>query len=97
MRYLFPSTSSRAVFSDGVGKTVTVTTDEAGKVLADIQTTGGVTISGSTLTIGANSLLPDFLGPDDVKTLYARHGKHTTELTPYFVADTTEHIDGGTP
>jgi len=57
---------------------VVVYEDEAGTILADIQELDSTPIPSSTLTIGADALIPRFLGPDDVDTLYAKAGSGPT-------------------
>lgn len=86
MRYTFPAT--RSVLTGAAGRTLTVYTDEKTTSLADIQTTGGVTISGSTLTLDAESDIPDFLGPDNVKTLYGKIDKLTIPIQAYIAPAT---------
>lgn len=80
-RLIFPSAEDRLVYGSTVVNQpliskrnikVKIYTDAAATVLADIQTTAGVTIAGSELTVDDNSLLPFFKGPDTgVDTLYA--------------------------
>lgn len=60
------------------GTTVTIYTDAAGTILADIQV-AGATIVGSVLTVDANSQIPLFLGPDGVDTLYVKPANGSTQ------------------
>lgn len=52
------------------GSRAVVYADQAGTQLADIQTLGGTSVAGSALIIDAYSLLPLFLGPDNIDTVY---------------------------
>lgn len=54
------------------GFPVVVYSDSAGTLLADIQTTGGATISGSALTVDDYSMIPLFKFPDGVDTVYVK-------------------------
>lgn len=78
-RYLFPQ--DRLVFRYGApgtplyspqGETITVFTDEAGLIPAGIQTPDGEA-QDNTLTIGPDCLIPEFLGPNNATTLYAKN------------------------
>jgi hypothetical protein len=78
-RWLFPS--DRLVFRYGTPGTplyspaaerVVICTDSAGTALAGIQAPDGTTID-ATLSIGQDCLIPEFLGPDGLTTLYARN------------------------
>jgi hypothetical protein len=78
-RWLFPQ--DRLVFRYGTpgtplyspqGDTVTIYTDSAGTTLASIQAPNGTPI-GSTLDIGSDCLIPQFLGPDGLTQVYARN------------------------
>lgn len=77
-RWQFPQ--DRLVFRYGTpgtplyspaSETVTICTDPAGTIPADIQNTIGTSID-STLDIGQDCLIPEFLGPDGVTAVYAR-------------------------
>lgn len=60
---------------------VTVYTDAACTVLADIQTAGGVPVAGSVLTTGIDTLIPVFLGPaTDARVLYGRTSAGVFEM-----------------
>lgn len=91
MRYSFPDEGNRLVYSaDGFGRalrgaqgtTFVVYADEAGTTLADIRTTEGVIIVGSTVAIDEDSLMPRFLGPEGAVFLWVRqeHGIGDTSL-----------------
>lgn len=76
-RLVFPDEGSRLVYVPGSflgtarGRTAVVYTDEAGTTLADVLTADGDPVVGSSLTVGADSLLPLWQGPDDdTDTLY---------------------------
>ena len=109
-RLLGPDANSRLVYivSGGylrstAGRTVTMYTDAAATVLASIATydgtgTPGPVISGSTVTVDSNSLLPRFWFPDGLDTIYAKvnTGGPVTAIN----ADYDARIDaaaGGTP
>lgn len=65
-----PTTSGLPITNYGANS-LTVYTDAAGTLLADIQTyPGGVTIAGSVITCDAQGTMPLFLGPDGVDDLY---------------------------
>lgn len=79
MRYKFPQ--DRLVFRYGApgtplyspqGETVTIYADNAGTVPASIQDTNGVAID-PLLEIGPDCLIPEFLGPDNATTLWAKN------------------------
>lgn len=77
-RHVFPDNGDRIVFSastylhSGAGVQFRIYANAGATVLADIQTLLGVAIAGSTITVGEDSLLPEFLGPNDgTKVLYA--------------------------
>jgi hypothetical protein len=78
---LGPDATSRTVTlgngKSAHGRTATVYSDDAATTLADINVYDGTetpaaAISGSTLTVGADSLLPRFWFEDDLDTLYIR-------------------------
>lgn len=81
-RLTFPDEGSRLAYRmttanqpllSAAGASVVVYSNSLGTVLADIQTVGGGAIGGSVFAIGADSLLPLFLGPNDgADTLYVR-------------------------
>lgn len=86
-RLLGPDANSRLVYAlvggslaSTAGKTATIYSDAAGTLLADIATydgsqTPGAVISGSTVTVDSNSLLPKFWFPAaGTDTLYAKVG-----------------------
>lgn len=89
-RKLFPATGQRLIFSakpqfgaelkSAATTEVAIYEDEACTVLADITDTNDVAIEDSILTIGSNSLLPLFKGPDGVTELYAKIGSAVTAL-----------------
>jgi hypothetical protein len=95
-RSTFPSEGSASRITGGAGRTIKIYTDAFGVTLADIQTTGGVTISGSTVTLDANSNIPQFLGPDGVTTLYARIDNSSFRLSPYAPGVRTGSIGSST-
>lgn len=86
-RSTFPQEAQTA-FSGGANKVIVVYADRAATTLADIQTTGGATISGSVLTLDANGYVPQFLGPNPGTEVFARpqgssgRDGETTRLTP---------------
>lgn len=84
-RRLFPNDEDRLAYGYGsagsyftskAGSTVTIYTDAAGTTLADITDTSSVAVPGSVLTVGADSRIPQFYGPDGtpygVDVLYAK-------------------------
>ncbi len=78
------------------GRTATVYSDSAATTLADINVydgtgTPGAAISGSTLTVGADSLLPRFWFEDDLDTLYVRVNGRSGVQTIY--ADIDARLD----
>lgn len=89
-RKLFPATGQRLIFSAkpeyGAALKSTATTevavyeDEACTILADITDVDNAAIEDSILTIGSNSLLPLFKGPDGVSELFAKIGSGVTAL-----------------
>lgn len=87
-RWLFPQ--DRLTFRYGApgtplyspqAETVTICTDTAGTVQASIQDPNGNPID-SVLDIGADCLIPQFLGPDNATVLYAKNSAGT--ITPLF-------------
>lgn len=89
-RLTFPNAEDRLVyyiegasdFRPRVGALVRIYSDSGATTLADIQTLAGAAITNAELTVDANSLLPQFLGPDGVDTLYAKGvgGSTVTEI-----------------
>lgn len=87
-RWKFPQ--DRLVFRYGApgtplyapqGDTLTICTDAGGHTPADIQYPNGTTVPASLLSIGADCLIPEFLGPNDGSTiLYAVNGLVISEL-----------------
>lgn len=79
-RLLFPDEASRLLYTTGAGNVLigasgplAVFSDPAGQIAADLQNPDGTPIANGQVTVGANSLLPDFLGPPDgAETLYVR-------------------------
>lgn len=80
-----PGLSGGAVRS-AHGTTVTIYTDAAGTVLANIQTIAGAAIPGSVLTI-SGLRLPAFLGPDGATALYAKPAGASTTTAIYAMPD----------
>lgn len=84
-RYLFPQ--DRLVFRYGSpgtplyspqGETITIYTDQAGTVPANIQTPEGVS-QDNVLDVGPDCLIPEFKGPDGVTTVWAKNRVGTME------------------
>lgn len=83
--------------TSAAGTVLTVYTDPAGTVLADIQTLLGATIPGSVLTVDSDSLIPQFLGPaGDVTTLYIASAGHPTPVPIYAQPLISAPAGGGT-
>jgi lysophospholipase L1-like esterase len=76
-RLVYRTAPDRLPLTSAAGMQVTVYAEETGPVLADIQTTTGASIAGAVLTADANSMLPDFLLPDGVDTVWADVGGST--------------------
>lgn len=92
LTYGIHSDNSLAAASD---LTVTVYADAAGTQLADILTyPGGVSVSGSVLTVDANSLLPLIQYPDDARVVYAK--ANGGPVVPLY-ARTSEHVAAALP
>lgn len=64
-----PGTAGAAM-RNAAGLSAVVYADLAGTVLADIQTTSGQAVAGSTLVVDAYSQLPLFLGPDGADAVW---------------------------
>lgn len=97
---LGPDPNSRTVTLGGGksahGRTATVYSDAEATTLADINVydgtgTPGAAISGSTVTVGADSLLPRFWFEDDLDTLYVRVNGRSGVQTIH--ADTDARLD----
>lgn len=99
-RRTFPDEGSRLVYAisggalrSSVSTQMKVYTDSGATALADIQTTGGVTISGSVLTVDSGSQLPLFLGPSTgVDTLYVKKADGTGSVSTIY-ARTDDRLD----
>jgi hypothetical protein len=99
-RLIFPNAEDRLVYGPGsnnspllskAGIGVTIYTDAAGTVLANILDLLGAVIIGSRLVVDSNSLLPLFQGPDALDTLYAKADNSPTVAAIY--ARTDDRID----
>lgn len=87
-RMVFPDQGSQLVYSraseggiqnepllSAAHRTITIYLDDQQAVLADIRTLANDPIPGSEVEIGAGSVIPYFLGPDDgTDTLYDQYG-----------------------
>jgi Pectate lyase superfamily protein len=101
-RLLGPAPDSRLVYGQssgwlrsGASLTATVYAASTGSTLADIRTydgteTVGAAISGSTLTVNADSLLPQFWFPDSVDTVWVSVNGGTRTAV---YADTDRRVD----
>jgi hypothetical protein len=91
-RRTFPDEGSRLVyaisgtaFRSSVATQMKVYSDSGATTLADIQTTGGATISGSVITADSGSQLPLFLGPNDSSdTLYVKKADGTGSVSAIY-------------
>jgi hypothetical protein len=89
---MFPDEGSRLVyaisgtaFRSSVATQMKVYSDSGATTLADIQTTGGATISGSVITVDSGSQLPLFKGPDDASdTLYVKKADGTGSVSAIY-------------
>lgn len=80
-RFLYPDATAQLVYVPPAaagaalagypGLRIPVYVDAALTTPADIQTTAGASLGGA-VTVGSDSQLPDFLGPDGVDTLYVQ-------------------------
>jgi hypothetical protein len=96
--YVFPDAANRLAYSvaDGLplypasGRTIEVFLDQACTEPAVITSLAGGALS-STLTVGADSLIPRFRGPDGVRVLYLTGGYPITPeaSTPPFAFSAT--------
>lgn len=74
-RYRYPSSGGASSVINGAGKTITIYRDAAFTTLADITDMSGNVLAGSTLTLTAFSIIPDFYGPDNyADVLYGKVG-----------------------
>jgi hypothetical protein len=94
-RLIFPNAEDRLVYGPGsnnspllskAGIGVTIYTDAAGTVLANILDLAGAVITGSRLVVDSNSLVPLFQGQDTVTTLYAKADGSPT-VVPIYARD----------
>ena len=83
-RLAYGYTSAGEAYTNKAGSTVTIYTDQAGTILADIQDESSVAVPGSVLTVGADGRIDRFKGPDGTPygtdLLYAKlQGASSTE------------------
>lgn len=99
-RWLFPQ--DRLVFRYGApgtplyspqGETVTIYSDQGATVLASIQALDGTSID-STLDIGADCLIPEFLGPDGVTEVWAKNSAGTITALYAQTGDIVQSLSG---
>lgn len=92
-RYVFPADrwaydfqpAPQSGLLNAAGQSIQIFIDKETTQLADIHDLNNHPIANSIITVGNDSLLPEFYGPDEIKKLYAR--------TPLGTADQAVQLD----